>query len=265
MNCYTLVKTQFAYMDKQSLLQSGLIEQYLLGICSEEERQQLEKLAADDPEIAEHIRSAESCLSACLVQHKIPPKNGGRCATAFPFGIRLPQNTGRWISSLAVFLFALLALFYYRKHQDIQQRYYGLTSLLSRMSDGSSLSKSTLFSTSSANDARFAVLEDEDTRYFFLNGSHLAPSARAVVVWNSISEKAYLQLVDFPPPPCGREYQIWADDAHSEMTSLGKFHCIKNAIQKIGFIRNPSGFHITLEGKNTCSFPDSAYASVVVR
>jgi hypothetical protein len=72
-------------MDIEKYLQSGKIEQYVLGLSSSEERKEVEKLAKDFPEIDAYICDLHGCMNTCSESNKIPaskePEHKSKCKT----------------------------------------------------------------------------------------------------------------------------------------------------------------------------------------
>ncbi len=61
-------------MDLQSFIQSGLLEAYVLGQCSAEERAQVERMAAEHAEVRAELSAIEASLEAyAAAQAVLPP------------------------------------------------------------------------------------------------------------------------------------------------------------------------------------------------
>ncbi|MFN0035390.1 MAG: anti-sigma factor domain-containing protein [Saprospiraceae bacterium] len=60
-------------MDLQSFIQSGLLEAYLLGQCSPEERAQVERMAAEHAEVRAEMSSIEASLEGYAATHAVQP------------------------------------------------------------------------------------------------------------------------------------------------------------------------------------------------
>ena len=59
-------------MDIEKYLQSGKLEQYVLGLSSAEERKEVEKLAKEFPEIDAYICELHNCMNLCSEANEIP-------------------------------------------------------------------------------------------------------------------------------------------------------------------------------------------------
>lgn len=63
-------------MDIQSYIASGVLEQYLLGMLSEAERQEVERLAAQHPEVQAALLGLEDALSQYAATQALPLPDG---------------------------------------------------------------------------------------------------------------------------------------------------------------------------------------------
>ncbi len=60
-------------MDLQSFIKSGLLEAYVLGQCSAEERTQVERMAAEHTEVRSELSSIEASLESYAAAHAVQP------------------------------------------------------------------------------------------------------------------------------------------------------------------------------------------------
>ena len=72
-------------MDIEKYLQSGKLEQYVLGLASPDERTEVEQLATQFPEIDAYIVELHSCMNMCSTANEVPvteePEQKSRCKT----------------------------------------------------------------------------------------------------------------------------------------------------------------------------------------
>ena len=69
---YSVEQLLTHYMDIEKYLQSGKLEQYVLGLSSSEEQKEVEQLARDYPEIDAYIVDLHSCMNVCSESNEIP-------------------------------------------------------------------------------------------------------------------------------------------------------------------------------------------------
>ena len=95
-----------------------------------------------------------------------------------------------------------------------------------------------------------------------LNGTAHAPHAHPVVYWNPTSREVHVVTKNLPPPPAGKQYQLWAiHDGHR--IDAGVFDANRvDSIQRVKDIANAEAFAVTLEREGGSPEPDleSIYA-----
>ena len=60
-------------MNTYQYITSGILETYLLGLASEEEQQEVEQLAAANPDIAAALSTLEADMEGYFLQNAVPP------------------------------------------------------------------------------------------------------------------------------------------------------------------------------------------------
>ena len=101
----------------------------------------------------------------------------------------------------------------------------------------------------------YAVLKHPQTKTITLQGSSLAPEATAVAYWNESTKAGYVNLLNLPSPPAGKQYQIWADIDH-KMVSMGLLSAENGTFQAIDFGENATSLNITLEPEGGSKTPN---------
>ncbi len=65
-------------MDIQSFIQSGLLEAYVMGQCTAQERAEVERMAAAHPEVRAELDAIERALEKVAQANAVPPPAGLR-------------------------------------------------------------------------------------------------------------------------------------------------------------------------------------------
>jgi anti-sigma-K factor RskA len=236
-------------MDKASFLESGLLEQYALGIVTPAEEREVEAHLEEFPELREELEQMRQAMEAYALNHAIPPpadaKNqlfrdieGLEKQVAAPEPSSLPT----WL--IAACLTALciacgLSLWQINNlHKENQTLVNGLEEC------------------SRSND-QYALISDPSTRPIQLQGSTNAPTASALVYWNPEQKKALLSAAALPPLPADEQYQIWADVDHV-MLSLGTIDKDQIAFQNIEYLDKATSLNITIEPLGGSKTPNVA-------
>ncbi len=94
--------------------------------------------------------------------------------------------------------------------------------------------------------AQLETIAKPDTRYIVLQGMGIAQGKEASLFWNEAQGKAYLSAGSLPPPPPGKQYQLWsiADDIPYDAGLL--LPGVAN-LQSMNEVTKAQAFAITLE------------------
>jgi anti-sigma-K factor RskA len=81
-----------------------------------------------------------------------------------------------------------------------------------------------------------------------MKGLEIAPNALGIVHWNQDQKLAYIEVKYLPPPPAGKQYQLWAI-VKGKPTDMGVLTLEpgENILKTVPFIANAQAFAVTLE------------------
>ncbi|MEM6697691.1 MAG: anti-sigma factor [Bacteroidota bacterium] len=239
--------------EKEKILNSGILEQYALGLLEGEELRAAEAYLHKYPELREHIASIEDAMEMIVMQNGIQPPPALRQNILDEID-RLEQQTDRAtppsnnnntiallpiLASLAAIGLVVIGFLFFKKNQQLKNSYLQLERQYS------TLQKSCTEKQAIASAERDYFL-DPATQNVQLEGNNSAPEALVVVYFNEDKEKALLNIVNLPKPPANKQYQLWADvDGHME--SMGVFDADNLDLQEMTFAARASSLNITLE------------------
>lgn len=250
-------------MNKEQFLNTGLLEQYALGLTDAEESRIVEQHLKAFPELKDELRSMQSALEQYARQYAIPPPSGLKNKilqdleeTPDPnFDTqknRSLSNSVPWSKLLSyVALIALTAGYLYKSHQinlakqEIRQKQTAIASCNERNER------------LEVSQAIYAFISDTHTQPVLLKGTAVSPESEAVVYWNEDKQAAYFFASALPEPPSDKQYQIWAD-VEGEMISVGLLDYQTKDLQQINYIANAESLNITLEPKGGSDHPNVA-------
>ena len=213
-------------MDKERFLASGLLEQYVLGLTSPEESEEVERYASAFPEIQEEIDALHKAMEQYARQYAVPPPKEVKSKILNKIdGIKQQSRKERkrsgWpflLLSTIAFLMAMLAGNLYLQKRQLQENLEITAAAYAAFQKECEAEKVRQAEAS----AIYALLQLPSTKTIHLKGSALAPDAVAVAYWNEHEQQGYVNLLNLPEPPAGKQYQIWADIDH-KMESMGRF------------------------------------------
>jgi anti-sigma-K factor RskA len=258
-------------LNVQEFISSGILESYVLGTASGEEIRMVRGMEMQYPEVKAEIEEIEASLVAYAEAETNSPSAGLKSRItnmifedkkpSRPQGsvvnIRSLDGSSRWMKyAIAASLGLLIGLsaFTFSLYKSLEKAKYALnevraenevleTELGEQMETMMAQSKAL-----SEKELELALVAKPGSKMVMLKGLDLAPDASAMIVWNKNDKQVYLNSVKLPPPPEGRQYQLWAIvngkpvDAGVFVVTGGTFR-----IQQMKDIQDAQAFAITLE------------------
>jgi hypothetical protein len=238
-------------MDKEQLLASGLLEQYVLGLTDEHESLLVEEMAARHEEIRVELSLLQQAMERYAAQHAIPtdlPIDKNTAGQKEKNSISKTKEglfklNGKTLWPLAT-AFALIWATYGALITDIKDQQ------LRDMKDQFAMLEEECETQRDAHQYLAdlsSFIQHRHTCKVVLKGCSISEGAFAIAWWNPAAQKGYIDTAFLPPPPKGKCYQLWADvDGH--MVNAGLVHFDRErTIQEVAFIDNAASLNITLE------------------
>ena len=253
-------------MDIQQYIASGIIEAYVLGIASQEEVRELESLSTQYPEIDAAVEEYRAALETFSVLHKTEPppgmkeqiwsalKNEGNVAGPERRGsnvISFNNNTQQRKKSIAPMAAAIVLLIgslllnfmFWNKNKSTEAAMTSMKTEQEKMLADNQSFRQQL----EQAQQHFRVLLDPAVKSIALAGVGNHSANSAMILWDSRTKEVYLSLKNMPPPPKGKQYQLWAivdgKPVDAGMYALQQ----QEAMQKMKVIPAAQMFAITLE------------------
>lgn len=201
-------------MDIQSFIQSGLLETYVIGQCSEEERDLVERMAAQHPEVRTELSAIEQALESYASGNAVAPPAWmkGRILDAIDqeAATKAPPARGngtgglRMLQILAVTLAAAGSVLAYQLYRQQSEK----AALETRSSELQAQIDDCARRTQQLDKLQQAVvlLRDRDTRAVPLDNG----KGTAYAYYNPVRREVALDLGGLPAPPPGKHFQFWA-------------------------------------------------------
>ena len=228
-------------MDIKAYIESGILEEYVSGLLSEEDSAEVDRIAGLYPEVQEEIN--EIRYSYNLLANRLGMSADQNILEDALQSIHLEQaeqdtrdedakKSKTW-SSQSVLLYAVAACitlllfstainFYF---------YFELNNTQNQVEELSN---------------ELAIVEGATNIKIPLWGLDNAPESHASIYWNTQTSDIYIQVENLPEPPSGHQYQLWAEkDGH--MYNIGVFHH-NDEVQHIKkYAGTADAFNVTLE------------------
>jgi anti-sigma-K factor RskA len=243
-------------------ISSGIVEGYVLGLASGQERTEFEQLCAQYSELVEARTNFELLLEKRAMENaekppvyskekiwsvieQTPASKTSKIITMEPVSTR--RNSGiRWVAAASVILLigsAYLAYDFYNQNKELKTTTKDLQSKL---------------------DAADSILQEQkiinDPHVTVVSMVGMTPQAPAAnIYWDTTSANVYLVVKNMPKLASDKQYQLWSliDSNGLKPTSLGLFDGGKEkVILKMNNAQKADAFAITIEQKGNTGGPD---------
>ncbi len=265
-------------MDIQQYISSGIIEAYVLGIASGEEVRELELLSAQHPEIAAAIEAQQRLMEDFASSYTQLPPEGlkeqiwevleqekKRDHPAFPDACRPATGAGNSPEAgktrrlyrplaAAVALLAISLIFNFIHWQQAKSTQRELAEMKSEQEKIMAGSREMQQQVEQSN-RHMQMMLDPAMKAVHLAGVGTHTANNAMVMWDTRTKEVFLSLKNLPPPPSGKQYQLWAI-VDGKPVDAGVYNMdTKEMMQKMKVIPAAQMFAITLENQGGSPTP----------
>jgi anti-sigma-K factor RskA len=252
----------------QEYIESGIIESYVMGLASESERAEFERLCAQHPELVIARRKFEDRLEAYASENAVPPPPEVKVKVLEAVGkesrpvlpstppkiINMEHSTNnrpsgllKFLAAASIVLLITMAYLYFQTRQENKD----LSGANDRLRDKVTETDSIINRIASEQKA----INDSNTLVVNMVGTKSAPKSSANVYWDSASSKVYLVVKNMPQLPSDQQYQLWAL-IDGKPTDLGIFDAKdQKVILQMKDSKKAQAFAITIEKKGGSPSP----------
>ncbi len=236
----------------QELIDSGILEQYALGLTTAQQNKELNSWLKDSVELQNELHRIQDGLELFAKQYAVPVPETLKSKIIQQIGFETSllnvKKKFRTISFVSIGLLGLLsvlvAYYWFAERKQSRLELEHLTKNLQSIAD---LRIQDSLELADCNK-RLEVLRAKHSRKILLNGTAVSPQSFAAVYYDTTARKIYLDVLDLPQTPSQKQYQLWAIVDGKPM-DLGVFDLENNqtAFKEIQFVNHPQAFAITLE------------------
>ncbi|GAB3721990.1 anti-sigma factor [Spirosoma lituiforme] len=213
-------------MNVTEYIASGILESYVMGAVSDQERREVECLSSIYPDIRQELDQLSEVLESYALLHSVEPPESVKAKLLaqldFEKPVRetivrpMPVDTtttnssptfrATWIVAASMGLLLLLFSFFLLSQLRTNQK-----TLAAFRTDNSKMLAEVrqLRDQKTQNDQTLAVLRQPGTRTLELKGNDKAPQGSMLVFWNSQTHQVAVQVQSLPPLPADKQYQLW--------------------------------------------------------
>lgn len=246
-------------MKIQEIIESGLLESYVLGTATEQEVLQVNALCLQHPELLKEIEAIEQGLIhfSSGIAKPLSPDLKKKITAQLHFntntpepGKVLPLKNNRihvyrfgLAASLLLFVTSLVYnVLLQRKVSALNNELVALNSSASRMAQELEV-QTTSFT---KMQTELAIVSNPKMKKVMLQGMNSMASQSAAIHWNTETKELYFTGNSMAPPP-GKQYQLWAI-VDGKPVDAGMIDLSETAIfQKMKTIPHAQAFAVTIE------------------
>jgi anti-sigma-K factor RskA len=264
-------------MDIREYIQSGAVEAYVLGLATEDEVAELERLRQDYPELSRAINEFELILEKNALENAVEPParvksflyqslandfsapatgttSGAESATPMTVGerTRRPDQFWKYLAAASVMLLlgsTALNFYLYSSFRDSSAKYQALVHERNSLQADNKLYQSKLNSI----EESFRLMEDPRMISIKMRGMPGKEDNLATVFWNTQTKEVYLYPNSMDKTPAGKQYQLWAIVDGKPVNAGMVSDCA--GLCKMSTIDRAEAFAITLENKGGSATP----------
>jgi anti-sigma-K factor RskA len=237
-------------VNTQEYISSGIVESYVLGLASPEERSEFEQLCKQYPEVLEARTAFELALEKQAMDNAIAPAAGlknkilAKLDSPAAKVITMqsaPVKNLNWLKYASAACVALLAGSIYlnvslsNKNKSLQSNYDKTVAELSDIKKDIQVLQS-----------------NPNVKMAAMGGLPASPASFATVYWDTASHDVWLLANNLPAPPSDKQYQLWAL-LDGKPIDLGMLDYDLKQKKLLVRMKNASGaqaFAVTLEKKD---------------
>ncbi len=242
-------------MNRKSIKEKGILEQYLLGELSDDQHVQVEKILKEDQELFQYYTDLEQDFEKLAFENAIAPPPRVKDSLmndilgATPntdknvIAINRKNQSAVYLTiaaSLAV-LFMLSSAWLYHQWQDSKNNLQVVQDetldLRNRIV--------TLEENLKETNTWYTAINNPNTIQLVLKGNEISPSSTAITYVNHDKKTVILNSEGLAPLENDKTYQMWAD-VDGEMIDMGVVPSDKQMIA-MKYIENAASINITIE------------------
>ncbi|AUD03529.1 anti-sigma factor [Spirosoma pollinicola] len=259
-------------MNVTEYIASGILESYVMGAVSDQERREVECLSSIYPDIRLELDQLSEVLENYALSHSVEPPESVKAklmdqldfdkpvqeTIVRPMPVDMsttnssPTFRVTWIVAASMGLLLFLFSFYLLSQLRTTQK-----RLTSTQTDNSKMLAEVrqLRDQKTLADQALAVVRQPGTRTLELKGNDKAPQGTMLVFWNSQTHQVAVQVGSLPPLPADKQYQLWSM-VGGKPVDAGVFETSSAAVQRMNRnVARAEAFAVTVEKRGGSPTP----------
>ncbi|MBC9796094.1 anti-sigma factor domain-containing protein [Sinomicrobium weinanense] len=250
--------------DIKTMLESDLLERYLIGSTSSKENYKIEEYIARYPEVKQKYTELQEDLESYTMSFSRPAPDQVKKNVMKTIRKEKKRSTPWYYNAAAViaviFCTSTILLLYQNKQLLYKN---GL------VNEEIAALKSDILNTNSKLDDvknQFLILNNPKTQKYILKGNRRAKNLKTVAYIDPVEKLSMVNIVSLPELPKEQVFQMWAE-IDGKMVSLGVLENAQNKLLSIPFKEGAKSYNITIEpkGGNINATEENMVASIYLR
>lgn len=253
-------------MDIEAYISSGILEAYILGQTNVEETAIVECVAKNNVRVQEALAEISIALESLTDMQAVPlppdlkqkiqqkihfPEKGPKKPSAIPLPQPVIPETAApkpgiwkgWALAASLLLVVSTAGYFYTRQQQTQT-----VAALAQKEQVLAEKEASI----NQYKEKEALLRQPGMQLVVLDGVEKHPEAKAMVMWNSHNKEVFLDVINMPQAPSGKQYQLWAM-VGGKPVSAGLYE--GEPLKAISSVEVAQAFAITLENEGGVASP----------
>lgn len=275
-------------MNIQEYIESGILDSYVLGATSDQERREVACMSAIYPEIQQEIDRLNETIEEYALAHSVePPADlkaqimgqltfgeapvkplfGGNGSSSLssasvpaPTGgtltVSRPVFTMSWVAAASVAV--VMLVFSYFLISQLQQNQRNAAALQAGK-DKLQTELADLRTRQQTQAEALALLKLPGTKIISVQGNEKAPGGGMQVYWNEKTQQVAVAIDKMPPLPADQQYQLWGlvigADGKPQPTDAGVIELSGDVQKQTRAITRANAFAVTIEKKGGSPTP----------
>ena len=246
--------------DINEFLESGILEEYLMGTCDEDQVNVIEYYINTFPEVKEEYDRLQVMIEKSAKDLAIKPPAGMKEAiisclnedSNYKLKTNLVKRRRSYIPYFgwaAALIGIFLSSVFYNTNLNLKNQNMEIHASLNMLEAQLTNQENEL----SLLKEKLMISGHNKTSRVLLAGNNLSPEFQTTAFWNDVAQRGILYINDLGPIEKNKCYQVWAD-VDGEMISLGTISN-KSSIIDLKYLPNATSLNITIEPKGGSEHP----------
>ncbi len=254
-------------MSKNDIIESGILERYILGTTSSEENVFVQQKCKEFPELNLELEAIEMALvNYAEISSPLKPANSNKIKEKVFAEINskpnssetkvIPLNTLYYRMGIAASALLLITSMVYNiitrdELKTTREELAKMQQSETEMNDAMLAQKNEM----TAMNEKMAMLTDPSTKNITLNGMNSMADKKAMVHFNPSTKEVYFNARDMQLADATKQYQLWAI-VDGKPVDMGMIDLTgKDIFQKMRTVANVQAFAVTIENKGGSPTP----------